>query len=132
MTRQPCLDHPDPVTAAVPPAAVEPPAPATSRKEIIMTRQSVLYNIFHPVLPPEGPPPEGPGRERELLTGHCIRCGAVGTHYLTCPSLRLPSGYRLIDDPGPECRCGLPAGSCGVCGQMTAAAVRPSSRASNR
>ena len=25
----------------------------------------------------------------------CRRCGAVGTHYLTCPSLRLPAGYRL-------------------------------------
>jgi len=54
-------------------------------------------------------------RGRELLAGHCIRCGAVGTHYLTCPSLRLPSGYRLSEDPGPECRCGLPAGSCRAC-----------------
>jgi hypothetical protein len=24
----------------------------------------------------------------------CRRCQAVGTHYLTCPSLRLPEGYR--------------------------------------
>jgi len=32
----------------------------------------------------------------------CTRCGAVGTHYLTCPGLRLPSGYRLGDAPGPE------------------------------
>jgi len=32
----------------------------------------------------------------------CTRCGAVGTHYLTCPGLRLPSGYRLGDTPGPE------------------------------
>ncbi len=32
----------------------------------------------------------------------CARCGAVGTHYLTCPGLRLPSGYRLSDAPGPE------------------------------
>jgi hypothetical protein len=67
------------------------------------------------------PPREGPqvalGRARELLAGHCIRCGAVGTHYLTCPSLRLPSGYRLSKDPGPECRCGLPAGSCGCVGR---------------
>ena len=30
------------------------------------------------------------------------RCGAVGTHYLTCPGLRLPTGYRLFDAPGPE------------------------------
>jgi hypothetical protein len=28
----------------------------------------------------------------------CRRCGAVGTHYLTCPSLRLPAGYRLSAD----------------------------------
>jgi hypothetical protein len=36
----------------------------------------------------------------------CARCGAVGTHYLTCPGLRLPSGYRLGvrlgDAPGAE------------------------------
>ena len=24
----------------------------------------------------------------------CRRCVAVGTHYLTCPSLQLPEGYR--------------------------------------
>jgi hypothetical protein len=29
----------------------------------------------------------------------CSRCGAVDTHYLTCPSLRLPAGYRLSQDP---------------------------------
>ena len=32
----------------------------------------------------------------------CARCGAVGTHYLTCPALRLPTGYRLFDAPGSE------------------------------
>jgi hypothetical protein len=32
----------------------------------------------------------------------CARCGAVGTHYLTCPGLRLPSGYRLFDAAGSE------------------------------
>ena len=40
---------------------------------------------------PAGPP------ERQ-----CSRCGAVGTHYLTCPDLRLPSGYRLLDAAGSE------------------------------
>ena len=40
---------------------------------------------------PAGPP------ERQ-----CARCGAVGTHYLTCPCLRLPSGYRLFDAAGSE------------------------------
>jgi len=34
--------------------------------------------------------------------GRCARCGAVGTHYLTCPGLRLPSGYRLFDAAGSE------------------------------
>ena len=34
-------------------------------------------------------PPDEPPERR------CIRCGAVGTHYLTCPDLRLPSGFRL-------------------------------------
>ena len=61
-------------------------------------------------------PGVGPARPDELPERRCIRCGAVGTHYLTCPDLRLPSGHRLSEDPGPQCRCGLPAGSCGVCG----------------
>ena len=43
----------------------------------------------------EGQPAEPPERR-------CARCGAVGTHYLTCPGLRLPSGYRIGDAPGPE------------------------------
>jgi hypothetical protein len=29
----------------------------------------------------------------------CTRCGALGTHYLTCPVLRLPLGYRFSEDP---------------------------------
>ena len=37
--------------------------------------------------------PPGPARQ-------CARCGALGTHYLTCPSLRLPPGYRLAPGPG--------------------------------
>jgi hypothetical protein len=36
-----------------------------------------------------------PARE---LPQPCLRCGAVATHYLTCPSLRLPAGYRAGDD----------------------------------
>lgn len=80
-----------------------------------MTRQSAPYK-FPDSAPPREGPQVAPGRGRELLAGHCIRCGAVGTHYLTCPSLRLPSGYLLSEDPAPECRCGLPAGSCGACG----------------
>jgi hypothetical protein len=29
----------------------------------------------------------------------CARCGAVGRHYLTCPILQLPQGYRVGKDP---------------------------------
>ena len=36
--------------------------------------------------------PAGPARQ-------CARCGALGTHYLTCPILRLPRGYRFSEDP---------------------------------
>ena len=43
----------------------------------------------------EAGPAEPPERQ-------CARCGAVGTHYLTCPGLRLPSGYRLVDAAGSE------------------------------
>ena len=44
----------------------------------------------------------GEGQEAEPPERRCARCGAVGTHYLTCPGLRLPSGYRLFDAPGSE------------------------------
>jgi hypothetical protein len=37
------------------------------------------------------PIPRGPARQ-------CTRCGALGTHYLTCPLLQLPRGYRFNDD----------------------------------
>jgi hypothetical protein len=47
----------------------------------------------------QGSEPE-PGRAGELRGRQCARCGATGTHYLTCPGLRLPPGYRL-DAPGP-------------------------------
>jgi hypothetical protein len=39
-------------------------------------------------------------RADEVLAHQCVRCGAVSTHYLTCPSLQLPTGYRLSEDPG--------------------------------
>jgi hypothetical protein len=34
-------------------------------------------------------------RRDEPRARRCVRCGGVGTHYLTCPDLRLPSGFRL-------------------------------------
>jgi hypothetical protein len=44
---------------------------------------------------PEGTP-EG-AEEQVAETRQCARCGGVGTHYLTCPALRLPQGYRISD-----------------------------------
>jgi len=42
-----------------------------------------------------------PGSARQ-----CTRCGALGTHYLTCPVLRLPRDYRLSEDPASAYRSG--------------------------
>lgn len=33
------------------------------------------------------------------LARQCTRCGGPGTHYLTCPVLQLPQGYRFSEDP---------------------------------
>ena len=46
--------------------------------------------------------PTGEAQAAERPERRCARCGAVGTHYLTCPGLRLPSGYRLGDTTGPD------------------------------
>ena len=72
-----------------------------------MTRRSVRVRQS---LPAE----DSPGREPELPTGQCTRCGALGTHYLTCPGLRLPTGYRLSAESRPQ--PGRPADSCLLCG----------------
>jgi hypothetical protein len=55
-----------------------------------------------------------PGALEQLLARRCMRCGAAGTHYLTCPGLRLPAGYRLSEDPGPGRLRGLENGTCGA------------------
>jgi hypothetical protein len=55
-----------------------------------MTTQYTAYEAPpQPVTAPGVPEP----RERR-----CARCGGVGTHFLTCARLRLPSGYRFSDD----------------------------------
>lgn len=58
-----------------------------------MTTQYAGYEAapeeITPAQEPESPQP--PARQ-------CTRCGGVGTHYLTCSRLQLPSGYRFIDD----------------------------------
>lgn len=59
-----------------------------------MTRQSISYRIPFPA-PAWYEPELVPDQEPGLPTRQCVRCGALGTHYLTCPSLRLPSGYSL-------------------------------------
>ena len=66
-----------------------------------MTGQSGPYGVSGAALAGEEPE-VAPGRAAEPPERRCARCGAVGTHYLTCPGLRLPSGYRLADTPGPE------------------------------
>jgi hypothetical protein len=48
---------------------------------------------------PAAQPEVAPDQQDELARGRCWRCGAVGTHYLTCPDLRLPSGFRF-GEPG--------------------------------
>ena len=72
-----------------------------------MTVQPAVFGI--PRLVPLGEGPQVvPGQADEPLASRCTRCGSVGTHYLTCPSLRLPPGYRLSEDPvGPAFRPGL-------------------------
>jgi hypothetical protein len=69
-----------------------------------MTRPSAPYGIPDPAPLGEGSE-VAPGRAGELPGRHCVRCGAVGTHYLTCPGLRLPLGYRLSGAPAPVLRC---------------------------
>lgn len=55
------------------------------------------YQIPRPALPQEDTKagPTVPAERAPL----CAHCGAVGTHYLTCASLRLPAGYRVAEDP---------------------------------
>jgi hypothetical protein len=64
-----------------------------------MTGQSVPYGIPDPV-PLQAGRSDAPDRAPELSARQCTRCGAISTHYLTCPGLRLPPGYRLSADRG--------------------------------
>ena len=79
-----------------------------------MTMPSTSYRMAD-AAPRRGGPQVARDRAGELLGRRCIRCGAVGTHYLTCPSLKLPPGYRLSAERRSECLCGRPAGSCEAC-----------------
>jgi len=73
-----------------------------------MTAQSAAYSTDDPA--PPDPPQGAPSRAGERSARRCARCGAVGTHYLTCPGLRLPPGYRLSE--------GGPPGEPSVSGQI--------------
>jgi hypothetical protein len=42
-------------------------------------------------------PPDQPDQAGQVPVRQCGRCGGVGTHYLTCPALKLPPGYRISD-----------------------------------
>jgi len=63
-----------------------------------VTARPGTYRIPRPAPPPDDSQdasvPDSPPRAQL-----CTHCGAVGTHYLTCPSLRLPAGYRLTSGP---------------------------------
>lgn len=65
---------------------------------------STAYDLRPALLPEETFLPEEtvPDEVSQVPVRQCGRCGAVGTHYLTCPGLRLPTGYRLFDGPGSE------------------------------
>ena len=76
-----------------------------------MTRRSVRVR---PARPLRDGAQASADREPEPPTGQCTRCGALGTHYLTCPGLRLPTGYRLSAESRPQ--AGRPADSCLLCG----------------
>jgi hypothetical protein len=56
--------------------------------------------------PPPEDPQAAPAGESERHAQLCTHCGAIGTHYLTCTSLRLPEGYRPGDDTGVPARDG--------------------------
>jgi hypothetical protein len=76
-----------------------------------MTRRSARVR---PPAPLRDAAEGSPGGEPEPPTGQCTRCGGLGTHYLTCPGLRLPAGYRLSADSRPQ--PSRPADSCLLCG----------------
>ena len=40
---------------------------------------------------------DAPPDEADVPVRQCGRCGGVGTHYLTCPALKLPPGYRISE-----------------------------------
>jgi len=64
-----------------------------------MTAPSASYSTEDSA-PREGDQ-RAPARTGRRSARRCARCSAVGTHYLTCPGLRLPPGYRLSEAAHP-------------------------------
>ena len=90
----------------------------TSEEEIIaMTGQLPGTDRIPRPAPLREPPQVAPGRAGERPARQCTRCGALSTHYLTCPSLRLPQDYRLSGDAEPD-RTGH-RGQQGITGQAS-------------
>lgn len=105
------------VTITPAPAATRRgPASGTSEEEIIaMTGQLPGADRIPRPAPLREPPQVAPGRAGERPARQCRRCGALSTHYLTCPSLRLPQDCRLSGDAEPD-RAGY-RGQEGIAGQ---------------
>jgi hypothetical protein len=76
-----------------------------------MTGSSASLGIPHPSPPSDelGARPARPGKPLRL----CTRCGGVGTHYLTCPSLRLPADHHAGEGSVRERLGGLVPGRAG-------------------
>lgn len=64
---------------------------------IAMTWTRTAAGIAHPQRSPDQlqAAPARPGKRQPRL---CARCAGVGTHYLTCPCLRLPAGRHAGED----------------------------------
>jgi hypothetical protein len=77
------------------------PPGASSPEVIATTRDSAAAGIPHPQRPPDERE-AGPARPGNRHLRLCTRCGGAGTHYLTCPSLRLPADRHAGQEPVPQ------------------------------
>ena len=71
------------------------------REVITMAWDFAATWIAHPQQRP-GDREGAPGRPGNRHLRLCPRCGGVGTHYLTCPRLRLPADCHAGEDPVPD------------------------------
>jgi hypothetical protein len=73
-----------------------------------MTGYSASLGIPHPSPPPDERAARSARPAKPLRL--CTRCGGVGTHYLTCPSLRLPANHHAGEGVVRDRLGGLVAG----------------------